>query len=970
MIVAYKISYQKYVTSILTSECTGSGFFIAPDLLCTSYHVIEGANITDILVIWQGKKLQVDDYSIYEDFDLVFLKTTGANNRGWLPFNTLENIVEGNNYCAFGYPDEHEFDGSPLFLTYTGINQFNTILTFSSDNVTPGYSGSPIFSTNGKYLVGMMEISRDIKNPSGGRGLSAEKILELLCRDNKFYKYALLMLGENEFFSIDDSQWAKDNAFISTACEKSLHYFLHCNMSSDFRQIMSPYLIVNGFDILTDFYLSVAVLVSKKFNSFIDEYKTWLIKNKMYYYNEEIEKTLQFINNLIRPLPKAACNVSENFCNILSHIPIAGSRELRLNVLFYSISKLFVPFNLEFSGKKCYDTEVKEASNYLFDIFQKNYNVFILSNPGVGKSTFSIVLFRYILELRKSNNISYIPIYVDLQQEDKETVLDREWISRKISLIYGLNNLPVDYLKEDLSEVVLIMDGLDEYLSIQSKNKVKSFFKNPIFCIDNRLHMVLTCRKQFYDNYVQFNPVALQYYKIYLLPWNEIQKREYISHYVQIIAKDRNVDSEIFEIESSIFNDQYVCDLSSTPLYLNMSIEVLYENPNHHVDSLVDLYNQYTNIWIIKEYSHNAEIYGSYFVAEDISSLLPRISWEYFKKYGTKFTKKDVLNVITNNNIVLEENNKQVCEKKVEFIIFHTFFIPENNNFNVGNIKYVHKSFLEFYVSKYVFSIISNPQISPSELIDVHKLFLPHEISEMIKEFFLHNNLISSIQSKKIKKCILKNCEKALNILSKNNTHELGTIDNDEQRIACQQLIYHLGQVNLQSATQYLKLHLQVENDLWNKRTIVLGLSFSGDESELNAYVNRMREERQNSMDEFESRVNIGFSLSFFGDQPFDDEHPEIDQGLPKCKNTVIGLIQQLSVVRNRPTWRNDMYTLVDLSRHRKISEDEYNETIISNKQRLLEIIKKIEQFDEETKKWPEINEMRNIISQIEKNYE
>ena len=961
MINEFSECLKKYIVSIDTSECHGTAFFIAPNLLCTSYHVIDGVPKDEILIKWQGKNILIDDCSQYERYDLAFLKTVTIDNKGWFPFNTKSKII-GEDFKAFGYPETHTNEGSPLLMTFTGADINDNILTFSGDNVTSGYSGCPIYSKDEKYVIGMMEISRDLLNPTGGRALNASKILELLCSDNKFYPYVVLMLGDNELSSALDIKWINSNRNLLSVFNRVIRDFFSMQITFSFSEIMFPLLKIKGIH-NDNLYLSVAILIKQEYFDCLDLYKRWLIVNQKDNNKDQIHEALLYIGSDILPLSKIASDNSIAYCNTLCHTPIAGSRNLRLVELFNTDSNLFVPFNIELNGKNYCNKNVEEIFEILLEN-SRDYDMFVLSNQGIGKSTFSVCLFRYLCELRNKNYIDYIPVYVDLQQESIHTIFDRIWLNRKICLVYGENNLSYNYTREDFSKLVLIMDGLDEYLSVQTKNRVKSFFESPIFSVNNKLHIIITCRKFFYENYIRFNTVASKFYNVNLLPWEIQQKKIYIEKYLNAISNSKDINAKILKIKSAIFNNSFLCDLSGTPLYLNMSIEVLFEKEKHCIESLVDLYEQYTALWIRKEYDHNIDTYGTDFMIEDIPILLSQISWEYFKKYGTEFTKKDIFNAATK---CVENKNLNIhdYEKAIKFILFNTFFIAENNNNRLDNIKYVHKSFFEFFVSKYIFNMLSS-QTSPVDMLEIHKMFIPHEISEMIKEFFLQNNLKNSSPSRKIKKIIFQNCVSAIDYLNSKEHGEQNLLCFEEQRLASQQLIYHLGQVTLQETTKYLKEHLNLESDLWNRRTIALGLSFSGDSTELNKYISRMRRERELNKNALESNVNIGFSLSFFGDQPFDDEHPEIDQGLPQCKNTVIALINQLSAERNRPSWKNDIYTLVDLATNRKTSETEYITTIKANKERLLEVIEKVENYDSETKTWIEIKEMRAIISRIE----
>lgn len=190
-------------------------------------------------------------------------------------------------------------------------------------------------------------------------------------------------------------------------------------------------------------------------------------------------------------------------------------------------------------------------------------------------------------------------------------------------------------------------------------------------------------------------------------------------------------------------------------------------------------------------------------------------------------------------------------------------------------------------------------------------------------------------------------------------------LDAPSKRIARQQIIYHIGLIELQESSEYLKSILSSETDSWIRRGIIIGLSFSGDMTELNSYIEHMRVEVEQEKPWKENDVNIGFSLSFFGDQPYDNYAPDYDQQLPRCKNTVERLIYQLSTEIDRPSWRSNLYTLVYLASYRPISYEDYCETMLLHEETLIKILDKLEY--NEGVMWPEIKQLREIIGVLKR---
>ena len=961
MIENVQMKYKTYVVAIKTSKYEGTGFFVAPELICTCCHVIADSDLTDISVYWNGKVHQIENCSRYEAIDLAFLQTKDAGNAGWLLFSPNEVVDEGLQFQSFGFTEGHRVYGSPFLLTYTGTDIENRVLSFSQDNIIPGASGSPIVFNKSNSLVGMLSVSRDIYSPSGGRGLSASYILKCLCEDSKFYSYTLRMLQTNNAFSSVDCRWVCNNHAIKSAVQMYLSNTL-INENEQFEyELLVPYLKLAGLSYCENPYIAIDCALRKEYIGYSDAYRIWLQKQAKTYSHSDLVEAIEYTSTHIMPLQKECVTNIDRMHKRLKSIRIAGSGTLCLANIMEFDNNLFVSYNLNIENKKISNVSSECLVERLNMLFSMDRNVLILSDPGGGKTIMMITSFLMLLDQRIHNLTNYLPIYINLQKETNNQQLDQRWLDSKIRSAYG-DNLSNEYIGQNYSNIVLFLDGLDEYLSRQSEINVNDFFDSPIFTTDFCLHVVLSCREQYYNYYVQYNDIVQSFIKYCLLKWSKKQKQQYISAYIRFITEDNTEYCKFLNesVQMSIQNNLFLDDLSNTPLYLNMCIEVLVDNPECQITNLIDLFDSFTEYWIKREFSKVKDKFGGDFIVDEVLDILTLINWKLYTQLGAKFTKTIILNIIKSHFSTNAKQDFVRYEQLADFVVQHTFFVSEKRITGSSNLSYVHKSFMEFFVSRYVFSCISASDNNYDLIIETHKVFLSHEISELIKEHFLQVASYNVSYQKQIYNKCLNNCIQSVNYLQKDST-----MSTSEKRIAQQQLIYHIGQVKLPETIEFLKYHLQHETNLWTRRTIILGLSFSGDETELTAYIERMKEERASGVQALESEVNIGFSLSFFGDQALNDLHPEMDQGYPKCRNTVIRLIQQLSAVRNRPSWHNDLYTLVDLAQNRPISKEEYIATIRENQMVLLKILNDVERFDEQSRGWPEIQQMRRIISEI-----
>lgn len=963
-------NYKKCVVSVFCNTRSGTGFFIAPNLLCTCWHVIANNNPSDITVLWQGRGLRIDDISYYEDFDIAFMKIDGAQNDQWIiprPKYILEN---GEEYRAFGFAEGYEDVGSPLLLTFTGTDCLQDVLTFSNDNVTYGYSGSPIVNENGQ-LVGMLGISRDINNPSGGRGISVDCILKCLCGDKNFYIFALLLLQNRGSAQIEDDLLVRNNKYIEKAVEKYLRFLFKQAPNNASNAILYPYLSLfygeQVYDDSENIYIYIGRLCFKKYENISELFIKWLHENKDSFDKIKIQKAIAFVKTKIIPLPQKSVIKIERLCDQLKSARIAGSSCMKLSELFTKNGKLKVPFHWKSDDIKSKKLSIEMA---IINRIIQDDNILVLANPGIGKSTLAKSLFFELVKQRISNSNLLIPLYIDLNRElsKGEKKFDITWFNSILSVQYG--KLESAYTGSLFENIVLILDGLDEYLDGLSKDEMTFFLLTDIFNLSYKFKIVITCREQFYiRSSVRFCAPVNSFSKVTILPWKKEDKLKYIKRYLNLLKRkkvlSKNSKNEI--VLRRISESPFLREVTNTPLYLNMTLEVLGNDENKKINNIVDLYEQYSYDWISNEL---CRIHGDNVINEKLFSnpsiimnLLAVISWRYhdfafagrFEKTSRiYFSYREIELCLeeAQNEMGMYTNLSMSIDKVAKFIAEHTFFITDTSAY----LYFVHKSFYEYFTAKFIFDLLSSPKASITTVVKAHANLFGPEVSELVKE---HIKRIDNFRNKQ--HCFLNNCIKALEILD--GCNELLELDEPKRRIAKQQIIYHMGLIKLNEAVVYLKKILEKETDLWIRRGIIIGLSFSGDETELNHYIERMKDELKSQQPWKENEVNIGFSLSFFGDQPYDNYAPEIDQNLPHCRNTVERLVYQLSTYIDRPSWRSNLYTLIYLYRYRTISLQEYLETIVKLKPEIYQILEKLEKTYKLL--WPEISEMRTILDSL-----
>ena len=271
-----------------------------------------------------------------------------------------------------------------------------------------------------------------------------------------------------------------------------------------------------------------------------------------------------------------------------------------------------------------------------------------------------------------------------------------------------------------------------------------------------------------------------------------------------------------------------------------------------------------------------------------------------------------------------------------------------------GTLSFAHKSFQEYLVAAWLVETMAE---SPDETAVALRNYMSPEVDEFVKESIHQAKAMPRYLSR-----IASNCMAAYEL---NRGIRLGTTDGARARMACEQLGYFLGNISSADVKTFLVLRLQQETDPWLRRGIICGLAVGGDESFLHAYVERLTEERAGPLPHRENDVNLGFQLSFCGDQPFDPLAPEKDQGLPSCEQTIRQLVYQLGTEVDRGSWRINLYTIIDFCRNRPASAESAGQVIRENVSHLRHVHRRLSS-DDNSRSWPELRQLEQMIEQID----
>ena len=145
----YKNTVNSTVT-ILTDDGQGSGFFVAPNIIATNYHVMEGSTNASCILNNSDIEYKIDGYvGVDKSVDLILLKVSTLNKPAIKFAVTTASI--GQKVYVIGSPQ-----GLPATISdgiISGMRDFegNKLLQMTA-SISPGSSGGPVLNSNGELI--------------------------------------------------------------------------------------------------------------------------------------------------------------------------------------------------------------------------------------------------------------------------------------------------------------------------------------------------------------------------------------------------------------------------------------------------------------------------------------------------------------------------------------------------------------------------------------------------------------------------------------------------------------------------------------------------------------------------------------------------------------------------------------------------------------------------------------------------
>jgi transcriptional regulator with XRE-family HTH domain len=535
-----------------------------------------------------------------------------------------------------------------------------------------------------------------------------------------------------------------------------------------------------------------------------------------------------------------------------------------------------------------------DLTGHLVEQLCQRQHVLLLGEAGQGKTTvlkqvFARLADRFMQEMDASWPL---PIYISLREVFSLTgnALDLLW--EQVS-----DEFPLDYeaflALARARRLVFLFDGFDEIRGDITQQFVNERAASKIFLYPS----LLSCRKSFFDVYLARSPLQELYARqaeLLSFALTDPVKR-YITTFCQQKQQREHLPrlSWAEDIIRLLESNQELRDLAQRPLLLLMILEIFTSarSVERGQWTVNKLYRIYVEQWLKTE----AAKPDSVLRWSEKALLLQEVAWHtYHTRQHSTFPYEELVACIqAAHGRFSGKTDTQVTDD----LCFRTLLcVSEGDNYT-----FLHKSFQEYFVARYVFECMHarEQQAASWERIEqTLSTSLPFDIALFLKQ-------------------MLKECTPVEKELVTANLAAVYQRNRTEERRALtirQQASHYLTSLNFQQAIQFLEHICAEEPDKWVQRGIMVGLAlYCRRQDMLDRYVQLVRDDPE------AAAINLGYHLVYYGDcAPLTDYHVE---EIGTCEKTVAALFRHLEDEHYYQIgWSLDILTLTTLLRRQGVS--------------------------------------------------
>lgn len=370
-------------------------------------------------------------------------------------------------------------------------------------------------------------------------------------------------------------------------------------------------------------------------------------------------------------------------------LPIAGILN-RCN-----LKKYYIPLNSTNEAGVKFDPIDRFFDGWLEDS-QRNH-VTLLGDYGAGKSSFCLHL-TYELAKKYLNDPANnrIPLFISLRDYSK-AINVQQLITDLLINTYGLRLSSYEAFQKllETGKLVLIFDGFDEMATKVDKETTFRNFQELANVVTANSKTLLTCRTHYFKSRTHLLDVFSPQQDTELM--KEIRKRnnfevlelrEFDSKQIVELLQKRTKDWKLYwDRIRAIYNLE---DLARRPILLDMIIKTLPKLIEKRIDvDQTALYDEYSSYWIERE------DWRSQLSKEEKKTLMENLGFQMFK------TGQELIHYSKLYDAVKEQFSRRIVTySDVDYFDNDTRTCTFLNRDKEGNYKFIHRSFMEFFVAK------------------------------------------------------------------------------------------------------------------------------------------------------------------------------------------------------------------------------------------------------------------------------
>jgi hypothetical protein len=547
-------------------------------------------------------------------------------------------------------------------------------------------------------------------------------------------------------------------------------------------------------------------------------------------------------------------------------------------------------------------TDSSDLIAFLIDGLMQNQRILLLGEAGQGKTTVLKQVFTLMVDrfLEDTDNVAPLPLYIPLRE-----IASLAGNPIEILWAYVHDEFPLPF--EDFTtlvrnnHIVFLFDGFDEIKGELTQPSINERSMSKVFARPS----ILSCRKSFFDFYLSMS--ALQEYyprRVELQPLTLTHTIQYVTAFCE-----KKYDSRTYKIVIDpqriieiIRANQELQDLAQRPLLLIMMLDIL-TDPREMSETkwdVVKLYRKYTEKWLKNE----AAKPDSVLKWNEKAALMQELArLTYTPKPSASLSFGEL-----NQNIIFTLNDLTTFVKKaavhyprlteaqlLDDLCFRTLLSASEGE----TYSFLHKSFQEYYVARYIVDCMRSRDQHPDAIAAVENVlqeFLPWDVGTFLKGILVSEE-ISPHDKDLIVSMLIK-------------VYQRNRKDDPRSVTIRQHASHYMTLVGTKQAVEFLEQACEREPNKWVQRGIMVGLAlYCGRTDILERYINIIRHDAE------AASINIGYYLVYYGDQA--EELGYYDQGGEKCDGTIQAIFRRLKDESFRKGWVLDILTLSTLLEQR-----------------------------------------------------